>query len=171
MCVCDFHPCLDTPAGDFQFEEAMLTATKCQIHTFDCTYDGRAIHPTRHHYHKLCIGSQNRNSFRTWTNITRALGHPAVHLLKCDIEGFEYPLLAQFHPGDVLPSEISIEFHAASTQLTGSLYPATAGQLALAFSHLANLGYAAYSQEVNPQAATCCSEFTFMRLPALPAAQ
>jgi hypothetical protein len=169
-------------AGNYKFEKAMLEATKCQIHTFDCTYNGKAIHPTRHHYHKWCIGPDSHaNSsedatpdstsndggkirvYRSWKNITTTLRHQAVHLLKVDIEGYEYPLLAEFKHGDVLPSEISMELHARGDRQIG-MKPTTSGQLALVFSHLANLGYAAYSQEVNVLAPGCCSEFTFIRL-------
>eukprot|EP00775_Hariotina_reticulata_P010692 gene10692-10850_t len=150
--------------GNFKFEKAMLKATECQIHTFDCTYDGKAIHPTRHHYHKWCIGPDSQASspgadpatgdgtpedpskiraYRSWANITETLGHQAVHLLKIDIEGYEYPLLAEFKHGDTLPSEIAVELHARGDRQIG-LKPRTAGQLALLFSHLGNLGYAAY---------------------------
>jgi hypothetical protein len=167
------------PAGNYEFEKAMLKATKCQIHTFDCTYKGRSIHRKRHHYHKWCIGPDGPGSkvnvsgvsgpFRSWTNITQTLGHQVVHLLKVDIEGFEYPLLAGFRNGDALPSEIAVEVHVETQRQTG-YWPGTAGQLALMFSHLANLGYASYSQELNPVAPHCCSEFTMIRLP-VPALQ
>jgi hypothetical protein len=42
--------------------------------------------------------------------------------------------------------------------------PQTAGELAAVFLHMANIGYAAYSQEVNVLAPFCCCEFTFMRV-------
>ena len=73
-----------TLAGDYQFEEAVLNDTMCEVRTFDCTYDGRSIHPTRHHYHKWCLGSGQGNT-RTWANITQALGHKHVQVLKMDI--------------------------------------------------------------------------------------
>lgn len=62
-------------------------------------------------------------------------------------------------PDDLLPDELSMEFHVGE----GS-WPVTTAELAVTFGHLANLGYAAYAQEVNAGAPHCCSEFTFMRV-------
>lgn len=62
----------------------MLAATSCQIHTFDCTYDGKSIDPARHHYHKWCIGDGTAQ-YRTWANVTKTLGHNQIDLLKMDI--------------------------------------------------------------------------------------
>ena len=69
--------------GDFQFEKAMLSNTQCQVHTFDCTYDGNSI-DSRHHYHKWCLGN-GTGDYRTWANITNTLGHANIDLLKMDI--------------------------------------------------------------------------------------
>lgn len=70
-------------AGDFQFEWAVLKETSCEIHTFDCTFDGADLHP-RHKYHKTCIGN-GLNGYQTWSNVTQGLGHSKVDLLKMDI--------------------------------------------------------------------------------------
>lgn len=61
----------------------MLSATNCEVHTFDCTYDGKSI-DKRHFYHKWCVGN-GVGLFRTWSNITKTLGHEHVDLLKMDI--------------------------------------------------------------------------------------
>lgn len=49
-------------------------------------------------------------------------------------------------------------------RFNGVLTPETTGEQALVFLHMANLGYAPYSQEVNALAPYCCCEFTFMRV-------
>lgn len=46
----------------------------------------------------------------------------------------------------------------------GLLSPDTPAELAFVFLHMADLGYAPYSQEVNVIAPHCCCEFTFMRI-------
>lgn len=144
----------------------MLNATTCDIHTFDCTTDGTSQHPSRHFFHKWCVGaSSSREDFRTWTNITTTLGHPLVHLLKVDIETSEFAVLSQFKPQDALPSEISVEFHVGwSLPAHQQNSPNSTAELALVFLHMARLGYAAYSQEVNPIDPRCCCEFSFLRL-------
>lgn len=72
-------------AGDYQFEEAMLRITSCQVHTFDCTYSGKSVDKNRrHHYHEWCIGIGG-DKYRSWDNITRTLAHDQVDLLKMDI--------------------------------------------------------------------------------------
>lgn len=73
--------------GNYDFEQAMLKATRCQIHTFDCTYaTGTSQNQKRHHYHHWCAGDPaHGEQYRTWDNITASLGHKAVDLLKIDI--------------------------------------------------------------------------------------
>jgi hypothetical protein len=148
-------------ANNYKFEEAILKETPCHVHTFDCTVDGRSINPSRHTFHKWCIGT--KNGYRTWCNITESLGHTHVDILKMDIEGFEYSVLAGLHTSDELPLQISMEFHTRLHDVNAAL-PATAAGLALVFMHLAELGYGAYSQEVNPMAPDWCSEFSFIRI-------
>jgi hypothetical protein len=63
---------------------AVLKETTCDIHTFDCTYNGTSKDP-RHSYHKWCIGGSTEPGFRTWANITAELQHSKVDLLKMDI--------------------------------------------------------------------------------------
>lgn len=182
-----FH--LETHTGNYLFEEAMLEATSCELHTFDCTFDGKSVMPGRHHYHKWCIGNPglgitSRLTFKSWDDVTRELRHDHVNLLKIDIEGHEYPVLAELRASAagsnsnmVLPDEISIEIHAryvqgwAKTHLEGSwqngLYlPHTPGDMALVFMHLANQGYGVYNAEENYDWYMCCSEFSLLRIPA-----
>ena len=74
-------------AGDFQFEQAMLTSTTCDVFTFDCTFAGSSVdNNQRHHYYKWCIG-KGGDDWKTWPEITEALHHTSVDLLKIDIGG------------------------------------------------------------------------------------
>lgn len=84
-------------------------------------------------------------------------------LLVAAAEGYEHEVLPTWKTGSVLPDELSIEFHVAAGELFSG-WPGTTAELGLTFLLLANLGYAAYSQEVNAGAPHCCSEFTFLRL-------
>lgn len=83
-------------------------------------------------------------------------------LPQIDIEGWEYPILAEFKYDDPLPREIAIELHVTNNVNDGN-QPNSLTSMAMVFLHLANLGYGAYSQEVNPIDPACCSEFSFMR--------
>jgi len=158
--------CLAAWAGDYQFEQAMLNATACTIHTFDCTTDGRSQEPSRHFYHKWCIGSSGQDSsYRSWQNITTTLGHSQVHPLKMDIEAFEYPVLSEFRPHHALPSEISLEFHVGKElPRTSATAPTLQQTLRLSFFTWRGWGMRPYSQEVNALAPFCCSEFSFLRV-------
>lgn len=72
-------------AGDYQFENAMLKATSCNLYTFDCTFDGQSVDDNkRHHYYKWCIGKGAEN-WKTWPEITASLKHSSVDLLKMDV--------------------------------------------------------------------------------------
>jgi len=170
--------------GNYLFEEAMLAYTSCEVHTFDCTFKGKSIRPGRHFYHSWCIGNPGLGigtnlTFKTWDDVTVELRHDYVNLLKIDIEGHEYSVLSKFQAGSsrVLPDEISIEIHAryvagwANTHIEGSwqngLYlPHTPADMGLVFMHLANQGYGVYMSEENLDWYMCCSEFSFLRVPA-----
>lgn len=53
----------------------------------DCTVKGRSIAPGRHFYHHWCIGDPRlRPGLRPWANVTSALGHTSIDVLKIDIE-------------------------------------------------------------------------------------
>ncbi|PSC73335.1 presequence protease chloroplastic mitochondrial-like [Micractinium conductrix] len=98
-----FNPVVRCPKGDL-FEEAVLQDTQCEVHTFDCTWDGKVIEEGRHTYHKICVGdkSEQRNEmqFLTLSDIIDMLGGRPVDLLKMDIEGFEYEVVAGFRMQD-----------------------------------------------------------------------
>ncbi|MEW5304281.1 MAG: hypothetical protein WDW36_006902 [Sanguina aurantia] len=87
--------------GDYAFEIHVLSITKCEVHTFDCTYKGEDLGP-RHHYHEWCLGSepdasmQGRGKFMTYKDIVVELGHVGmeVEVLKIDIEGYEFQTMS-----------------------------------------------------------------------------
>ncbi|KAI8468758.1 MAG: methyltransferase domain-containing protein [Monoraphidium minutum] len=47
--------------GDYGFERDILSRTPCEVHTFDCTYNGTSVQPARHFYHRTCIGVPPRD--------------------------------------------------------------------------------------------------------------
>ncbi|KAF8055946.1 ARMC8 [Scenedesmus sp. PABB004] len=160
--------------GNFLFEEAMLRDTPCKVHTFDCTFDGRSLDAgARHTYHKWCIGAAPPDGggampgaeWRTYANVTAALGHARVQVLKADIEGWEYVLLGTWSdPAAPLPEQLAIEVHVDKVSKTNYV-PHTPAGLGLFFLHLANLGYAAFFQEVNAGFPGVACEFSFLRVP------
>lgn len=72
-------------------------------------------------------------------------------------EGHEYSVMEAFRANEALPTDLSVEIHANGPEVPIS----TVG---LQFLHLAGLGYAAYSREVNPACSSSCCEFSFMRI-------
>ena len=147
--------------NQYDFEEAVLAATVCTVHTFDCTVDGYSIHK-RHLFHKLCLGDpQHHNGYITLDDALRIAGVEEVSLLKMDIEAA------------VLPYQLSMEVHRQNPAHDHFM---SATDLALFFLHLSNLGYGIVSKENNPigspwepdkrvQAlAPQASEFTFLRI-------
>jgi hypothetical protein len=102
----------------------------------------------------------------TLRRVKEILGHEDVYLLKIDVEGYEYPVLAEMRPTDRLPTEIAIEIHVGFK--SGRAKSANSSmELALVYLHLANLGYAVYSQEVNEYIPDKGCEFSFIRLDAV----
>lgn len=85
-------------------------------------------------------------------------------------EGYEYEVLATWGLEDELPYELAVEFHVRvvpGTPRATSFTPKTTAELGVAFVHLANLGYAPYSQEINAGNPGCCAEFSFMKIGSL----
>lgn len=159
--------------NQYDFEQAVLAATVCTIHTFDCTVDGHSIHE-RHLFHKLCLGDpQHHPGYITLNDALRVAGVDEVSLLKMDIEGFEFDVVSHWTEAAMLPSQLSMEVHREN-RAHGRFMSAT--DLAFFFLHLSNLGYGIVSKENNPlgpgpepgqrvQAlAPQASEFTFMRI-------
>jgi FkbM family methyltransferase len=163
--------------GQFDFEESMLQNTPCEVHTFDCTYDGNSLGP-RHHYHKQCLGSAQKAKedamFISLAQAATSLGIDEISLLKMDIEGFEYDVMSSWQKTDPLPFQVSFELHHFGVYAKTSQNPessnvmwkdrdVTLAELALFMSHLADLRYAVVSKEDNLDCPHCC-EFTLIRV-------
>ncbi|GBG00334.1 hypothetical protein Rsub_13104 [Raphidocelis subcapitata] len=148
--------------GDYSFEREMLDLTKCDIHTFDCTFDGRS-QSSRHFYHKTCLGLPSSGPlFKEYDTVLAELGHGRVDFLKIDIEGHEPSVLQSLTTNKgPLPRQVAIEMHMRSA--VGAVAPATTADMAVLFYHLATLGYGVVSREDNAWGVKgCCAEFTFL---------
>lgn len=200
--VCDVHalrsPCVVVSLGsngDFTFEQAILSAAPCQVHTFDCTYPGTSLDSnTRHFYHKMCIGSARvaaakSDSFVTLSGALKLMRASKIDLLKMDIEGFEYDVMASWgipDSGDIadldlamaaLPRQVAFELHVFDLYFHSPfflkpdanlnevlLYPpahVSSMGVTLLFDHLASLGYGIANRELNNVCAHC-SEYTLV---------
>ena len=159
--------------NQYDFEAAVLAATVCSVHTFDCTVDGYSI-DERHFFQKLCLGDpQHHMGYITLNDALRIADVEEVSLLKMDIEGFEFDVVSHWTEAAVLPSQLSMEIHRGNPAHDQFM---SAVDLALFFLHLSNLGYGIVSKENNPvgsmhepgqriQAlAPQASEFTFIRI-------
>ncbi len=77
--------------NQWDFEEAIVKQTGCQVFTFDCTVDGRvpAGIQDRVAFHKICLGSKTaggeEGSFLSLKEMMSMLGHDHITLLKMDI--------------------------------------------------------------------------------------
>lgn len=109
--------------------------------------------------HQLCLSCALLQHTYAWEIAFHCAQHGSYSLLLS--EGYEHDVIPAWRPEDNLPDEVSMEIHA---DYVGSNPPNTTGELGLTFWHLANLGYAAYSQEINSIVPGCCAEFTFRRL-------
>ena len=184
--------------NNFHFERSMADACPdCEIHTFDCfaqyirknpemaQYDVQKFNRyfpagdearKRVHLHPKCIGEPpsdwptDNPPYVLFREAMKSLGHRRVSLLKIDIEGAEYGVLAAMglhaglaNHGDKeailasLPTQISIELHIFSR----STEKKSQESLVLA-KGLRAAGYHVISREDN-MACTFCTEFTFFR--------
>ena len=159
--------------GDFKFEEALVSATACEVCTFDCTVpDSRmpARLPSRVHFDPVCVGTDSPDgNFQSLSTIMARLQHSSVHLLKMDIEGYEFGVIKALRTAaDVdraqaarfLPHQIAVELHlhnlAADSQ-------ERAKTLVDTFQDLLDLHYVPVSREFNLLCAHC-EEYVFIRL-------
>ncbi|KAG1676770.1 hypothetical protein FOA52_005059 [Chlamydomonas sp. UWO 241] len=149
--------------GDYSFERFMLNATNCHVHTFDCTFNGASQMPGRHTYHQVCLGPDNaaqtntasaaesarrtgnaKPVYKSWATISAELnpgGHKRIAVLKCDIEGGEYSMVADLKAaaGQALPEQLAIEVHLTDA------WKVTLWHVHALHAHLAHLGYALVS--------------------------
>lgn len=178
--------------GNFNFENDILANTPCDVHTFDCTMatrgGGTKLHATRHNFFLKCIGSQQKadsdSNFVTLPQAMKLAGAKKVDVLKIDIEGFEYDVMATWgtlEESDLdtqyLPLQILIEVHLqymyfgtsyfGKNDLSNLMWPMaeqmSPPELMLFFSHLGELGYAVVNMEKNPGCAHC-AEYVLLRV-------
>jgi hypothetical protein len=182
------HPCLVFSIGsfnDYSFEDTVLQQTPCQVHTFDCTVEGHSVDNSRHVYHKQCIGSNAQaaadDRFVTISQAVSNVGASKLHLLKMDIEAFEWDVISGWRESDTfLPDQISFELHRSDVSPSEwplyinkvrskdsdplhwqGAHAMSVAHTSLLFMHLANLGYGLVAKEANGE---CCSEFTVLRV-------
>ncbi|GBF97879.1 hypothetical protein Rsub_10234 [Raphidocelis subcapitata] len=168
--------------GDYSFEADILKRTPCDVHSFDCTFNGSSIQPARHYYHKVCLGQPpsdpepsgaRASDFKSLEGAMEWLGHEGMRIdvLKVDIEGHEVNVLSTLRPGQRLPEQLVVEVHMLRHDpIPGfPLSPATArdpAQMGLLLAHAAALGYGVAAREDNTETADkgCCTELTLLRV-------
>ncbi|KAI9346501.1 methyltransferase domain-containing protein [Obelidium mucronatum] len=104
----------------WESELLTLTASNCQIHTFDCTADYVSPHANIT-FHKLCLGAEDKvidgKTYKTWNSIISILGVSRIEYLKIDVEGYEWIVLPQIMSTTggnikrVFPKQIAVEIH------------------------------------------------------------
>lgn len=177
--------------GNFKFEEAMMKATTCEIHTLDCTCTGESLDgKQRHFYHQVCLGRETTSvqgngtmlEFWDYPTLISNLGHQSkvITLLKIDIEAFEFDVLSGWKEQDScsLPLQIAMEVHyayiynlmpdnmkVAKDDFTHLFWPwhvMSMAEVGVWFNHFANLGYAITEREITSP--TCCAEMVLLKV-------
>ena len=169
-------------AYDFGFENQMVALTPCEVYTFDCTVDPRSDRfpkslDARIHFYSLCLGKDKPPSYSSLRTITQRFNHSVIHLLKFDVEGFEYQIVESMlatymdDPSTPLPMQLSFELHHFAIALGPDKLPWTinqamgglsTGDISVLWTALTDLGYSIVSREDNPKC-NVCSEFTVVR--------
>lgn len=170
-------------ANEPDFEEAM-GALNVSVHAFDCTIPANSQFRNVH-FHHWCLGresafenniyashSSNKTFvFKSLSETKKLLGHQHVHILKMDIEGFEWDILRQDiinneNSAD-LPDQILVEIHTLGANphfvpqhLTNDKGRAVVNELLLG---LWKRGYRIVDRFINPSDRHC-SDFTFLRV-------
>lgn len=114
----------------------------------------------------------------TWTTISHlAEEYGDIDLLKIDIEGYEYDVVASWTSDMNLPFQVAMEIHStdlyygttdfrnssSNNTLIWPPHQMSLSDITLFMLHISNLGYTIVSKEDN-YACPHCSEFTFQRL-------
>jgi FkbM family methyltransferase len=74
---------------------------------------------------------------RRLSSLMRQLGHVHIDALKMDIEGFEYPVIAEIIASGIRPTQLLVEFHHG-------FYSHTSAQTKCAVDALLHVGYSLY---------------------------
>jgi hypothetical protein len=149
------------------FELDVANRTKCKIYTFDCTTKP-VIPPEiqdRVTYFKLCIAGTKQKigtrEFVPYEELVERAGGIRPHLLKIDIEGWEWSVLPNIIESsrrimattgqDVFPMQITIEFHLVTSFLLSWMgRDKDAGEVFTFFNHLWFVGgYGVVSRRPN----------------------
>ena len=175
---------------DFKLEEALIASTPCEVFTLDCTVNStnarfpKGLSP-RIHFYPYCVGGSNfeRSTYhRSVGSLAAELGHGRITLLKADVEGAEWrvfsALYADFLWGKVsneappllLPDQILVEMHYGAytsfwqwpKQASPHRAALSAGEMALTWLQLLEMGYVVVNREDNPLC-NDCAEFTLVR--------
>lgn len=111
--------------GQWNFERLAAKHTPCDIHTFDCTGSWQVPESLRSRVsiHKLCLGlptmiASSPQKFTNYDGLLNLTGRRTPVIMKADIEGFEYNLLAEIVSStrgpagaSSLPRQLGIELH------------------------------------------------------------
>jgi hypothetical protein len=166
--------------NNFEFEESILSETRCTVHTFDCTSSPPQKKNVRLHYHEICLGeysplqnyiypktekvnhnrSEPQRTYLKFDQILKMKNHTRLDVLKMDIEGGEYSvftdILGNFSRSD-LPYQISFESHFWNHDIYHAIL-----HISL-FSQLWRSGYRLLQHELN-EGDQSCTEWTFIRM-------
>lgn len=153
-------PCVIYSLGgnnQWDFEEAMLAATPCEVHTFDCFVSNPTKADTaRFKFHRWCVSGSDNGMYLSLATILSRLGHGrnSISLLKMDIEYSEWTVFPALFQSRMLPQQISFELHTLSH---------TVQDVMNLFLKLHSFGYAVASKEINAAWPGGC-EFTVLRV-------
>jgi len=151
--------------GNFEFENLILSMNPhCEIHTFDCTWDGEA--PKNIHYHPWCLGSKDDDHgklgvMKTLPTILKKLNlmNRDIHIFKIDCEGCEYDIYENFYADGVNIRQIEIEMHTHRGR--GHIQEVFEGMM----EDLHKNGFVMFSKEPNTYGCPRgeCVEYSWMR--------
>mmetsp|Transcript_826 Transcript_826/g.1754 ORF Transcript_826/g.1754 Transcript_826/m.1754 type:complete len:440 (-) Transcript_826:187-1506(-) len=166
---------------EWGFEENWVKQTRCSAHTFDCTtqHDPRKPNVDFIHYYPYCISAENQKiedrEYTTYSTMVEKAGlSRAPALFKIDVEGFEFDVLSQMieeavttGKADLLPSQISVEFHYATRMydvpwMSRTITAAEMSML-LAMTY-AKGGYMLVNQKLSGPGCYSCNELLFVRV-------
>jgi hypothetical protein len=175
-------------ATDGGFEEHVASALGCTVHAFDCTLTPGELAAARARYsftiHRLCLGAGTKVGaayargqalkFQPLAAAKAALGVRSLDILKFDIEGGEWGLLASAVLAareQDLPSQLMFELHTQGANAGYVAPEAVQGkgreQVNRLFLQLLQLGYHVIEKVVNP-GDDRCADFVLVRSPPRP---
>ena len=103
---------------DVSFELA-IEKRGCEVHAFEI--DPAPVQRIKHifdsrplwHLHNVGVGGRNdpANNVRSFPELIKELGHTQIDLIKMDIEGSEFDVVASLSGGKVVINEMIIEIH------------------------------------------------------------